>query len=82
MMVAAIFRQRGQRKSSRRTGQVRRLDTMMVTLGGIGHFVLIVACLVAFINQTTDNNKWWKFVAGAALTLAYFAPIVAVARPR
>jgi len=53
------------------TGQVRRLETMIVPLGGIGHFVL-----------TTDNKKWWKFIAGGASTLAYFAVIVAVARPR
>lgn len=65
-----------------RTGQVRRLDTMMVTLGGIGHFVLIIACLAALFNQTMDNKKWWKFVAGGALTLAYFTLIVTVARPR
>jgi hypothetical protein len=64
------------------TGQVRRLETMMVTLGGIGHFILIIACLTALFNQTTDKKKWWKFVAGGALTLAYFALIVAVARPR
>jgi hypothetical protein len=65
-----------------RTGQVRRLDTMMVTLGGIGHFVLIVGCVAAFFNPAKDNKKWWKFVAGGALTLAYFALIVAFARPR
>jgi hypothetical protein len=65
-----------------RTGQVRRLDTMMVTLGGIGHFILIIACLTALFHQPTDKRKWWKFAAGGALTLAYFALIVAVARPR
>src|SRR5215469_10351154 len=32
-----------------RTGHVRRLDTMMVPLGGIGHFILLVACLTAFL---------------------------------
>ena len=65
-----------------RTGQVRRLDTMMVTLGSIGHTVLIIACLAALFNQTTDNKKWWKFVGGGALTLAYFVLIIAVAGPR
>lgn len=65
-----------------RTGQVRRLDTMMVTLGSIGHAVLIIACLAALFNQTTDNKEWWKFVGGGALTLAYFVLIIAVARPR
>jgi hypothetical protein len=65
-----------------RTGQVRRLDTMMVTIGGIGHFILLIACLTALFNQTTDPKKWWKFVGGGVLTLAYFALIIVVARPR
>jgi hypothetical protein len=65
-----------------RTGQVRRLDTMMVTLGGIGHCILIAACLTAIFRQPSGNKKWWKFAGGGALTLAYFAVIVAVARPR
>jgi hypothetical protein len=65
-----------------RTGEVRRLDTMMVTLGGIGHFILIIACLTALFHQPANKKKWWKFAAGGALTLAYFALIVAVARPR
>jgi hypothetical protein len=64
-----------------RTGQIRRLDTMMVTLGGIGHFVLIIACVAALI-QTTDSKKWWKFLVGGLMTLGYFALIVAIARPR
>jgi hypothetical protein len=64
-----------------RTGQMRRLVPMMVTLGRIGHFILIVACLDAFI-QLQDDRKWRKFLAGGVLALAYFALIVAVARPR
>ena len=64
------------------TDQVRRPETMMVTLGGIGHFVLIIACLVALFHQTTEDRKWWKFVGGGAWTLAYLVLIIAVARPR
>jgi hypothetical protein len=64
------------------TGQVRRPETMMVTLGGIGHFVLIIACLAALFHQTADNKKWWKFVGGGALTLVYFILIIIIARPR
>ena len=63
-----------------RTGQVRRLDTMMVMLGGIGHFVLIAASLKALIESRADR-KWRKFLAGGVATLAYFAAIVAIARP-
>jgi hypothetical protein len=65
-----------------RTGQVQRVDTMMVALGGIGHFVLIIACLAAVFGLTTENKKWWKFIGGGVVAFAYFALIIAVARPR
>lgn len=65
-----------------RTGEVRRLDTMMVPLGCIGHFVLIIACLAAFFGGETDKNKWWKFLGGGLVTVAYLALIIAIARPR
>ena len=63
-------------------GQVQHLETMMVPIGGIGHFILIIACLTALFHQTADTNKWWKFIAGGVLVLGYFALIVAIARPR
>jgi drug/metabolite transporter (DMT)-like permease len=65
-----------------RTGQVKRPDTMMVFVGGIGHFILIVACLAATFHRSTDTRGWGKFAGGGVLALAYFALIVAVARPR
>jgi hypothetical protein len=64
------------------TGQIQHLETMMVPIGGIGHFILIIACLTALFHQTTDTKKWWKFIAGGVLVLGYFALIVAIARPR
>jgi hypothetical protein len=64
------------------TGQVRHIETMMVPLGGIGHLILIFACLTALFNETTDTKKWWKFLVGGVLVLGYFALIVAIARPR
>lgn len=64
------------------TGQVRQVETMMVPLGGIGHLILIFACLAALLNQTTDTKKWWKFLVGGVLVLGYLALIVSIARPR
>ena len=64
------------------TGQVQHLETLMVPIGGIGHFILMIACPTALIHQTTDTKKWWKFIAGGVLVLGYFALIVAIARPR
>jgi len=65
-----------------RTGQVQHLETMMVPIGGIGHFILIIACLTALFHQKTVTKKWWKFIAGGVLVLGYFALIVSIARPR
>lgn len=65
-----------------RTGRVARLDTMMVTFGGVGHFVLMIACLAALLGRRDDNKKWRKFIGGGVAALAYFALIVAAARPR
>lgn len=67
--------------SSLRTGHVQQLVPMMVTLGGIGHFILIVAALFALARHNTEARKWWKFAGGGALSIAYFALIVAFARP-
>ena len=64
------------------TGQVRRLETMMVPVGGIAHVVLIIACLAALRDCGTRHNKWWKFIGGGVVALAYLALIVAIARPR
>jgi len=65
-----------------RTGQVRRLDTMMVTFAGISHFVLIIACVTAVLQQRTEEKKWWKFVMGGVVALSYLVLIVAIARSR
>ena len=69
------------------TGQMRELGPhpivpMMVLLGGIGHFVLISACLAALFDRRIDDKKPWKMVAGGVSVLAYFALIVIVSGPR
>lgn len=65
------------------TGHARRLDTMMVPVGGIAHFMLIVSCVAAMFDPRVDNHrKWWKFAGGGGVALAYLALIVAIARPR
>jgi hypothetical protein len=64
------------------TGQVQRLDTMMVALGCIAHFILIFACLTASVGDRATDKNWWKFAGGGAIAVAYFALIVAVALPR
>jgi hypothetical protein len=65
-----------------RTGQLRRLDTMMVTLGWFGHCVLIASCVAAFMQHRPDRRAWQKFLVGGALALTYFACIIATLLPR
>lgn len=63
------------------TGLARRIDTMLVAVGTLGHFILIVACLAAFLEGGRER-RWRRLFAGAAIGLAYFALIVATMRPR
>lgn len=65
-----------------RTGQMHRPDTMLVPLGGIAHFILIIACLAALLDSSTGSKKWQRSAAGGLLALVYFVLIIAVARPR
>ena len=65
-----------------RTGHVRRLDTLMVFFGWIGHFVLLVACVAALRQLGPRKKEWWQFVAGGVSVLAYFALIVTTMLPR
>jgi hypothetical protein len=64
------------------TGQLRRPDPMMVFVGGVGHFVFVVACLAAFSQLQPGKKEWRQFLTGAVLALAYFGVIVATMLPR
>jgi hypothetical protein len=64
--------------SSLRTGHVQQLVPMMVTLGGIGHFILIVAALFAVVGHNTEVRRWWKFAGGGVLSVAYFAVLIVI----
>jgi len=41
----------------RRTGHIRGIDEMVVLLGSIGHFILIIACLIAVLNQPIKSKE-------------------------
>jgi len=65
-----------------RTGLLRRPDTMMVLVGGVAHFLLIFACVAAFLQLRPGRRQWRQFVAGSMLALAYFALIIVTTAPR
>jgi hypothetical protein len=65
-----------------RGGHVSRPDSLMVMVGGIGHFVLIFACMIGFLRLRPNERDWLQFSAGGFLALAYMALIIFVAAPR
>ena len=65
-----------------RTGRVQALVPMMVALGGIAHFILLAACLAAILQQRPERHKWWKFMGGGLICVAYLVLIVVIANPR
>ena len=63
------------------TGHVREVVPMTVTLGGIGHLVLLCASVFAVTRFDREAHKWWKFAGGGALSMAYFALLIALFQP-
>ena len=65
-----------------RTGHVSQPVPMLVMVGGVAHFLLIIACMAGFLQMRPRGKQWGKFFAGGFLALGYFALIISIARPR
>jgi len=65
-----------------KTGDVRRLDRMLVLVGGVGHFVLAGGCVIGVLSRGSERRRWWEFAGGGVAALGYMALIIAIARPR
>jgi hypothetical protein len=63
-------------------GHVTRPETLMVTIGAVGHFILIIACIAGFLEQKPRAKNWAQFFGGGFLVLAYMALIIATTAPR
>ena len=72
----------GQLWSLVHTGHLSRPDALMVLVGGVAHFLLIVACMAGFLELRPGGKQWWQFFAGGLLASAYFAMIVVTVAPR
>jgi hypothetical protein len=72
----------GQLWSLLRTGLVTRPDTLLVFVGGVAHFLLIVACMAGFLQLRPAKKHWLKFFGGGLLAFAYFVLIIATMAPR
>ena len=64
------------------TGHVDRPDTLMVFVGGMAHFLLIVACIAGFLQTQPRLKQWAKFFGGGLVALAYLGLIVVTTAPR
>jgi hypothetical protein len=64
-----------------RTGHVSQLDTLAVLLGGVAHFLLIIACMAGFLQLQPGKKQWAQFFAGGLLAMAYFALIIVITAP-
>jgi hypothetical protein len=63
------------------TGHAARIDTMMVFVGGIAHFVLMAACVTAFLASRPDARAWRAFASGGISVLVYMAAIIVAFAP-
>jgi hypothetical protein len=64
-----------------RTGHVSRPDTLMMLVGGVGHFLLIIACIAGWVQLKPGVKQWGQFIGGGLLALAYFALIIVTTAP-
>jgi len=53
----------------------------MVMVGGVGHFLLIVACMAGFLQLRPGTRQWVQFFAGGLLALAYLGLIIVTLAP-
>lgn len=58
------------------TGHASQPVPITVAIGGLGHFILILACLFGFLRLRPGLHQWLRFIAGGVLAMAYLALII------
>jgi len=56
-----------------RTGHMGQPVTVMVAIGGMGHAILLIACVMHFLELRPGIRQWGQFLAGGLLSIAYLA---------
>jgi len=64
------------------TGQLARPDLALGLVAAVGHFLLIGACVVAFLKTKPTAREWGQFVGGGVLAVAYFVAIIITTGPQ
>jgi hypothetical protein len=71
----------GQFWSLVRTGHVSEPVPLVVMVGGVAHFLLIIACMCGFLELRPRLKLWGQFFAGGLLSLAYLGVFIATIGP-
>jgi hypothetical protein len=64
------------------TGRLQRPDLLVAVLAASAHFLLIGACLAAFLKQRPSWQGWVKFGLGGLIAVAYFVGIILTTGPQ
>jgi len=64
------------------TGRIARPDQFLAIVAATGHFVLIVACLIGFLETRPKPGAWTKFIGGGLLAIAYLVGIIFITGPQ
>jgi hypothetical protein len=64
------------------TGRIARPDQFVAVIAAAGHFVLIAACLIGFLETRPRAREWAKFIGGAVLAIAYLVAIIFMTGPQ
>jgi len=57
-------------------GNVSRPDVALQLFGALGHFLIIVACLVGFSRTRPAGRQWAEFFAGGVIAVGYLLVMV------
>jgi hypothetical protein len=57
-------------------GDIQRPDIVVQLFAALGHFLIIVACLVGFWRTRPAGRQWREFVAGGATAIGYLLVMI------
>ncbi len=63
-------------------GQLFRPDLVLQAIATVANFMIIIACLTAFIRLKPDAKRWSAFVTGGILAIGYLILIIVMMRPQ
>jgi hypothetical protein len=57
-------------------GDVARPDVALQLFGALGHFLMIIGCLVGLLRTRPAGQQWAKFFAGGVIAVGYLLVMV------